>query len=355
LDGLVALEPGGDDEEVGATATVEKLVIAPQRKSWALAAAGVVLTAGAAFFLLSGAPESAGSGSLPATPDVVDASARSKPDDGVPVPEPLSAAAASVVANQTEADFAAMLPPTLTVGLASAGQYIQVVDLTIREGGEAATIDVVRMRNILDTYSVQLEEVVDEEAESLWGTGQYKVSNDGLLKFTPGQSRARASLSMPADQIREQDVEVILRIRDTDDEESELALIRVQLEDDDQRNFEATLPKNTISFAVPEVSVSEVEAAVQIDVMRFQPDNETAEVSYIVRDVTATAGEDYFPPDVTTVNFGRGQRTARILIPLVQDVDTELVESLTLELVGTGTQRDLDIYQRIAVMIRDDD
>jgi len=90
-------------------------------------------------------------------------------------------------------------------------------------------------------------------------------------------------------------------------------------------------------------------------VMRYQPDNEPATVSYVVRDGTAKAGEDYFPPGVMTVNFDRGQRSARILIPLVQDTDSELVETFTLELVGRGSQTDLDIYQRIAVMIRDDD
>jgi len=211
------------------------------------------------------------------------------------------------------------------------------------------------MNNILQSYSVQLEEVEVEDEDPVWGTGQYEIPNGGVLSFAAGQSRVRITISMPSDQQREQDDEVMIRIRDIDDEESEFALIRLRLEDDDRRRFEASLPQNTIAFAVDEISVREVEAAVQIDVMRYQPDNEPVTVSYVVRDGTAKAGEDYFPPGVMTVNFDRGQRSARILIPLVQDTDSELVETFTLELVGRGSQTDLDIYQRIAVMIRDDD
>jgi len=249
-----------------------------------------------------------------------------------------------------------MLPPDLTIGLATAGQYIEVVEMTLREGA-AATIDVVRMRNILEPYAVQIEEIEDEEGATVpqWDTGQYEVSNDGLVNFVAGQSRARITISMPGDEQRELDSEVTLRIREPEDEETDLALIRLHMEDDDQRSFEAGLPPNTFGFAVPEITVRESEAAVQIDALRFQPDNEPAEVRFVVRDGTATAGEDYFPPEIATVSFGRGQRTARIIIPLVQDVTDEGVESFTLELQGNGVRRDLDIYRRIAVMIQDDD
>ena len=256
---------------------------------------------------------------------------------------------------EPEIDFAALLPPTMTVGLAAAGKFTSEVELTLREDSDAATIDLVRMHKILESYSVLLEEVDFNGNQSARESGQYQIANDGLLEFAAGQSRARTTISMRSDSQREPDRQVTIRIREADNAASELARIKLSLEDDDQRAFESGLPKNTIAFTVSQMSVREADAAVQIDVTRFQADHTAVEASYVVRDVTATAGEDYFPPGPTIVNFGRGQRSARIFIPLVQDAAAEGDETFTIELVNTAPQADPDIYQRITVIIRDDD
>lgn len=352
LDGMTEPQPATEPGEPEPTRTVEKLPEKPSRKLWLLAAVGAVLAAAAVVVIFQAGPfgnatplQPVPSTAAPVTPAVE--------DEGILVSDPLGEA--NLARTSADTDYSALLPATMTVGLAGPGQYIEVTDLTLREGGESATIDVVRMRNILESYTVQLEEVEVEDEDPVWGTGQYEVSNDGLVTFAAGQSRARATISMPSNDLREMDHEVTIRIRDVDDEESELALLKVRLQDDDQREFEANLPQNTIAFAASEITVREMEPAVQIDVMRFRPDNKRASVSYVVHDGTATAGEDYFPPGVTTIDFDRGQRTARILIPLVQDASPEDVETFTLELVDANGQTDLDIIQRIAVMIRDDD
>ena len=125
----------------------------------------------------------------------------------------------------------------LTVGLAGEGQYISVVDLTLMEDGEAATIDVVRMRNILESYSVQLEEVEDEDAymDSAWDAGQYQVAGGGLVMFAAGQSRARTTISASSDELRERDRVILIRIHEVNNNGEELARIRLLLEDDDRR------------------------------------------------------------------------------------------------------------------------
>ena len=187
------------------------------------------------------------------------------------------------------------------------------------------------------------------------GLRQYQIANDGLLIFAAGQHRARTTISMRSDSRREPDRQVTIRLREAGDAGSELARIRLTLEDDDQRAFEAALPQNTIAFSVSQMSVREFDPVVQIDVLRFQADQTAIAVRYVVRDVTATAGQDYFPPGSTIVNFAQGQRFARILIPLVQDTVAENDEAFELELVNTAPQADPDIYQRIAVIIRDDD
>ncbi len=115
------------------------------------------------------------------------------------------------------------------------------------------------------------------------------------------------------------------------------------------------LPRNTIAFTDSQVLVREADPAVQIDVVRFKPDSTSVEVSYAVRDVTATAGEDYFPPGLPIIYFGPGQRSARILIPLVQDSAPELGEVFMLELLSDAPQTDPDVHRRISILIQDDD
>jgi Calx-beta domain len=129
----------------------------------------------------------------------------------------------------------------------------------------------------------------------------------------------------------------------------------VTLEDDDQRKFEAGLPRNTVAFAASQVSVQERDPAVQIDLVRFNPDDTSLVAGFVVRDVTATAGKDYFPPSGYTITFGPGQRSARLLIPLVQDSEYEGDEAFVVELSTGDSLADMDVYYRVAVMIRDDD
>jgi hypothetical protein len=158
---------------------------------------------------------------------------------------------------------------------------------------------------------------------------------------------------MSSDPLREADQQSTLRLREADFATSELATLIVTLEDDDQRTFEASLPANTVAFAASQASIRETDPAVQIDIVRFNPDGSAIVVDFIVRDITATEGEDYFAPGSHSISFGPGQRSARLLIPLVQDFDVEGDEAFVVELVGVPLASAMDIYQRIVVMIRD--
>ncbi len=256
---------------------------------------------------------------------------------------------------EAEVKFVAMLPATLTVGLAASGQNASEVDLTIREGTGATTIDLVRMTNILESYTVLLEEVGFSGNRSPWEEGRYAIANSGYVTFEAGQNRARTTIFVPSDSQRDPDREITIQVREVDNAERALARIELKLEDDDQRTYEAGLPPNTIGFAESQLFMREADPAAQIDIIRFKPTNTAMEVSYLVEDVSATAGEDYFPPGLKIIYFAPGQRSARILIPLVQDSDPEADEAFRIELVSDGRFMDPDIYQRITVMIRDDD
>lgn len=274
----------------------------------------------------------------PVVAEIVEPIAIPKPDEFV---EPL-------------VDFSLLPAPTAEVPIALRGNSVVTSTVTLREDAGSATVDLVR-ENVDFPLTLRIEEVRFSGNRSPWASKQYEFSDNGFVEFPVGQSRARVTLTMTPDQRREADQQSTLRVRESESATSELALINVILEDDDQRVFEASLPANTVAFATSQVSVREQDPAVQIDILRFNPDDTSLAVGFALRDITATKGEDYFAPSGYTITFGPGQRSARLLIPLVQDSDYEDNEAFSVELSNADSNADTEIYSRIAVMIRDDD
>lgn len=250
-------------------------------------------------------------------------------------------------------DFSTLPPPTDVINLTSAGAAAETVSLTMQEDAGDAVIDLVRPFDVGEPLTVRLDEVGFTGNLSPWGSGRYRLSNDGIAYFAAGQDRARVVISMSSNNLREPDRVAMLSVRNVQDPESALATIALTLEDDDQRNFEADLPPNTVGFSAREIVVRESDPAVQVDVLRFNPDGGEHVVRYLVRDGTATEGEDYFLPGANALVFGPGQRTARLLIPLVQDSIADVDKTFTLEIVGTGVPAVENIPQLVTVVIRE--
>ena len=268
-------------------------------------------------------------------------------EDDVSVPEP-------EVVLEPLVDFSKLPPPSAELQLAAGSAEPGIVTVRLREDGPAATIDLIR-ENTEMALSLRLEEVGFSGSRSPWGSGQYEFSNGGFVEFPVGQDRARVTLAMTPDRIREADRQSTLRVRETDMATSKLGTINVVLEDDDQRAFESTLPANTVAFAASQVTVHEKDPAVQLDILRYNPDNTPMVIGFRLRDITATQGEDYFAPGGFTVEFGPGQRATRLLIPLVQDSEYEANEAFSVELDVGDAASGVDVHHRTAVLIRDDD
>lgn len=255
-----------------------------------------------------------------------------------------------------EFDFTAP-PPDLVLEIGAPNPDVEppLLPLVMREGDRDSIVDLIRTANIGEsaTYAI-LEDRFDGTVSPL-ETGQYSIAGGGEVVFAAGQARARTSLSVRSDPVREQDQEITLTVHSLDNLNLALARLQLTIEDDDQRNFEASLQPDTVAFAVNQIAVREADSAVQIDVIRYKATNTPLEVSYTVNDVTARQNEDYFSPALTVVYFNAGQRTARILIPLVQDSALERDEAFMLQLEGPNASDDSNIYSQIAVMIRDDD
>jgi len=251
-------------------------------------------------------------------------------------------------------DFSLLPRPTAEIRIRNFGVVAKSTIVTLREGRAPATIDLIR-EDVESPLTLRLVEVDYSGNRSPWGSGQFSVAEGDFIEFPAGQDHARITLSMTSDRIREADQYSTLRVRGVEPITSELATIRISLEDDDQRAFEATLPPNTVGFAVSQISVRERDPAVQIDILRMNPDNTRLVVGFVLRDITATQGEDYFPPGKSTIEFGPGQRTAKLLIPLVQDFVFEDNEAFAVELSSADINADIDVFFRTAVIIRDDD
>ncbi len=251
-------------------------------------------------------------------------------------------------------DYTTFPPPALEVPLSRSGGRAETYTISLDEDGEAAEIEFVRS-DASDAFALRLEEIGYSGNRSPWASGQYGFSGDGVVEFPIGQDRGRISLSMNPDPLREADQQSTLRVRDVDSPSSALATITVFLRDDDQRTFETMLPANTVAFAMSQASVSEADPAAQLDILRFNPDSTEIVVGYRIESVTATENKDYFPPAWQEVSFGPGQRSARLLIPLVQDSSIEGDEAFIVELDTESTVTGTDIYHRIVVMIRDDE
>jgi len=246
-------------------------------------------------------------------------------------------------------------PATHTLALGSIDSTgLQALRVSLREDDGSAEIDLVRSGSTESGLQLVVEEVSFSGNRSPWESGQYSVADDGSVRFAPGQSAARLSISMTADPVREPDLRAELVLRDVATG-YDLGIIDLSLLDDDQRRFEAGLPPNSVGFASGQVAASESVAAVQIDLVRYRPDDTVLSVRYRVQDVTATRDEDYFAPAGGSITFEAGQRAARLIVPLVQDADVEADEAFFIELVEPAGSPDIDIFRRIAVMIRDDD
>ncbi|HEX2138182.1 MAG TPA: protein kinase [Woeseiaceae bacterium] len=289
--------------------------------------------------------EPSADGELPAIADERDAGGTAAADGSSTFPMPPPGA---------EDSAAAAIPATVTVPLAVSGEPRAEFDLVLREDADEAVVELVRERNVGEPLAVLIEEVGFSGNQSPLTTGRYRLS-EPVARFDAGQTTARFTVSMSSDSVREADRQATLLLRNAENSSSRLAIVNLTLQDDDQRAFESNLAQDTLGFAEAEVYVSERSPAVQVDVLRFNPGDAQLEARYTIGGGSATEGEDYFVPGAMGLVFGPGQRSARLLIPIVQDTLAEGEETFTLELATLPAAPLSNVHRRITIVIGDDD
>ena len=219
------------------------------------------------------------------------------------VDDAVSATLPAVIPSEPLIDFSKLPPPAVVVRITTDGAAPATTAVVVPEDGDAVIVDFVRDGDLGIPMTLRLEEIGFTGNLSPWANGQYALSNAGLVSFPVGQERARITIRPADDPRREPDQQSTLRLRPVDAADTEYAIVNVTLEDDDRRAFENRLPANTLGFAQSQVSVNEADPAVQVDVMRFNPDDTVVVVGFTVEDLTATQGE------------GRGPRASRPRVP----------------------------------------
>jgi serine/threonine protein kinase len=228
--------------------------------------------------------------------------------------------------------------------------------LTLQESGAPAVLELTRSGGLDRELSVIVEETGFSAGRSPKAAGQYLIENDGLVRFVAGQERAQLTITMSQNFQHEADEEATLSVRESASTDSKLAVINLTLQDDDEAEvFPPGLMPNTITFTVNSVLVREFDPAVRLDVARKRPDNSFLDVRFVLDDITATEGQDYFAPRFDFVSFGPGQEITRILIPLGQDAVIEDDETFTVRLQTSSDSTVADIWTTVTVIIRDDD
>jgi len=248
-----------------------------------------------------------------------------------------------------------LAPATYEITLSQPGVLTGKLAVTLREESAPAIVNFRRTAGVGVPLALRIEEVGFSGNRSPGNAGKYTIANGGLVEFAAGQATAQTTISLASNVVSEADRKVALLVHVADNPNAELAMIDLTIEDDDRRAIEAGLAPNTVAFWLDHVSVREGDPAVQIDVLRLHPDSQSFEVDYVVRDLSATEGEDYFAPGVTTISFAANQRSARLIIPLVQDSLDEIDETFMLEIVSAAPDNEANINRRITVMIQDDD
>ncbi len=257
--------------------------------------------------------------------------------------------------NPVFADFSRLPPPNVEVRFIEGSISAEANDIVIREGSGEYIVDFVRRSNLGNPLTLRLEEVGFSGNRSPWASGELKISNEGVIVLPAGQERGRVTLTLASDNRREADQLSTLRLRDAEFVQSTLATLNVTLEDDDQRKFEAQLRPNTVSFAAGQHTVVESDPVAQVEVIRYNPDGETLNVDFVVADLSAKNGQDYFPPGRQTISFGPWQRSARLLIPLVHDAIVEDEESFIVELLGVRESAPVGVAPEVIITIIDDE
>ncbi len=303
---------------------------------------------------VAGPADATGDSAAPASGEVIEEVGASQVDvaesEATPEPQP-----ESEVRYENLVDFSKLPPPAAIVNFDPDRGVAEPTRVVLLEDGDPVIVDFIRAGDVSVPMTLRLEEIGFSGNVSPWATGQYALSNAGLVSFPAGQPRARITLTAASDPRREPDQQSTLRLRFVDAAESELAIVQVTLQDDDQRKFEDQVPTNTVAFASSQVSVSEADPAVQIDIVRFNPDNSSIVVGFSVEDLSATEGEDYFAPNSYSISFGPLQRSARLLVPLVQDERAEGDEAFIVRLAIDPEKLPPNVSPNVAVMIRDDE
>ncbi len=237
----------------------------------------------------------------------------------------------------TNAEFvrlpeSALAPAAITLSLPATDSVVPAVfaELRLMEDAGPATIRLSRSGSLDEILRLRLTREAASEAVELMVSDSVAV-DDAPILFDAGQRNFDLVVEHRGDTRVEPDYSLDFNLASVADG-AVLARLSLRLLDDDRQRLAAELPPDTVGFAEPEITVRENETAARITLWRFNQRASELTVGFTVSDDTAIAGDDYLPPVQTNVEFGPGETSAVLYLPIVLDNIVEPIETFTLTL-----------------------
>lgn len=130
--------------------------------------------------------------------------------------------------------------------------------------------------------------------------------------------------------------------------------LRASLSDCDPRFLPTSFSAGVVEFEGADRDVSEEESAIALRLGRFQGSLGTLTVAFNTIEDTARANLDFVPVS-GTVTFSEGELTKTIVIPILNDFETEADESFLVRLLSADGNGALGPCTNLTVHIHDDD
>lgn len=255
----------------------------------------------------------------------VDVTAATEKSVGSAPPEiAFSVIRADTVGEPANASVSLALPPV------ASGARAQEVSINLQEGNGVTELLLIRSE-VSGERQLQFVRQYQDDATKRALEGRVSFGDSERVSFLEGQRSLSVRLSISDNDLLEPPLIANYALVERDTFEV-LAMLALNISDDELRLIDSTVPADSLSFSQSLVEISEAEAAVRVVVWRLNPSAGSFDAGIITASGSAIIDEDFIAPFDSTLRFAAGEDRKMIVIPLVADGTTETAEEFELNL-----------------------
>ena len=215
---------------------------------------------------------------------------------------------------------------------------------TVDEGDNSLTVRIRLSNPSVQDVTVEYDVIGGTATE----TSDFGLPSTRQVTIPAGETEAHFELNVYEDNLDEPDETVILGITNvTGADLGTPSQITVTIQDNDAAP--------TVAFSHSTYYVNEQDPSAPITVTLDAPSALTVTVEFELQDLTATSGDDYDPPAITTLIFSPGQTTQTFTVDILDDALDEGVEERVRLRLTSAQNAVLDSQQSEAELVILDD